>query len=216
MAERRQKGQVMTTVNEAAFVTGVTRHAINQAIDRREIRSWRLRRKTEPPGRAVGGPELIYLRVHIHLSPRARKEVYEQISGSTLEAMPQIIRFDGGGKLDIEDVVARVRDKLTELDRIRSQVEENAQIRGGEPVFRGTRIPVFMIADFLNEGVPREEILEDYPALTEDVLDIAPRYAELYPRRGRPRHAPWQAQIPTHVFRPEDLLEGERRRPAGE
>jgi hypothetical protein len=43
------------------------------------------------------------------------------------------------------------------------------------------------------------------PAITEESLEIAVRYAELNPRRGRPRQAPWQAQEPTHVFRPEDL-----------
>lgn len=208
MKERRRAGGVVATVNEAAFIAGITRHAVNQAIDRREIRSWRMRRKTDPPGRAVGDPELVYLHVHIHLSPRARKQVYEQISGTTIAAMPQVIEFSGGLKLDLADAVAEVQKKLDELDRIKFQVEENPAIRGGEAVFRGTRIPVHMIADFLKQGVLREEILEDYSALTEESLDVAVRYAELYPRRGRPRQAPWRAQEPTHVFRAEDLDRG--------
>ncbi len=38
-------------------------------------------------------------------------------------------------------------------------------IRGGEPVARGTRIPVYMPADLIKAGVGPERILEDYPAL---------------------------------------------------
>jgi uncharacterized protein (DUF433 family) len=157
------------------------------------------------PGRAVGAPVLIYLRVYLFLSPRARKTVYQELSGTSIETMPRRIVFEGGGRLDLEDVVTSVREKLTELGQIKSTVEENPNIRGGEAVFRGTRIPVHMIADFLKQGVPREEILEDYPALAAQSLDVALRYAELYPRKGRPRQAPWQVQAPTHVFRPEDL-----------
>jgi uncharacterized protein (DUF433 family) len=210
MIERREGGGIVATVNEAAFVAGVSRQAVNQAIDRGEIHSWILRRETDVPGRAVGAPELIYLRVYLFLSPRARKAVYQELSGTSIEAMPRRIVFEGGGRLDLEDVVSSVQEKLTELDRIKNNIEENPGIRGGEAVFRGTRIPVHMIADFLKQEIPRDEILEDYPALAPESLDIALRYTELYPRKGRPRQAPWHAQDPTHVFRPEDLRGGGR------
>lgn len=209
MAERREQTEIVTTVNEAAYVAGVSRNAVNQAIDRREIRTRRPRRRTDPPGRMIGGPELVYLRIQRLLSSSGRKEVYRRLVGARLEGMPQVIEMDGSVKLDIREPLAQVRTRLDEIAQIKNQVEENPLIRGGEAVFRGTRIPVLMIAEFLRQGVPREEILEDYPTLTEDSLDIAPRYVELYPRRGRPRQAPWQAQAPAHVFRPEDLRAGE-------
>lgn len=205
VVERRHATELVATVNEAAFVAGVSRHAVNQAIDRREIRPHPLRRKTDLPGRALGGPELIYLRVHIHLSPQGRKEAYRQLVGLTIDTIPLVIEFSGAVKLDLRETVADIQQKLDELDRIKSQVEENPEIRGGEPVFRGTRIPVHMIADFLAAGIPREELLEDYPALGGESLDIAAQYTRLYPRRGRPRQAPWRTGEPTHVFRASDL-----------
>ncbi|HEY0016521.1 MAG TPA: DUF433 domain-containing protein [Longimicrobium sp.] len=210
MVERRAHTEIVTTVNEAAYVAGVSRSAVNQAIDRREIRTRKPRRRTDPPGRMIGGPELVYLRIQRLLSSSGRKEVYRRLMGARLDGMPQVIEMEGNVKLDIGEPLAQVRSRLDEIAQIKDEVEENPLIRGGEAVFRGTRVPVFMIAEFLRQGVPREEILEDYPALTEASLDIAPRYAELYPRRGRPRQAPWQAQAPTHVFRPEDLRTGER------
>jgi uncharacterized protein (DUF433 family) len=205
VVERRHATELVATVNEAAFVAGVSRHAVNQAIDRREIRAQTLRRKTDVPGRAIGGPELIYLRVHILLSPKSKKELYRRLAGLTIDTIPQVIEFPGAVKLDLRATVADVQHRLDELGRIKSQVEEDPGIRGGEPVFRGTRIPVHMIADFVSAGVPQEELLEDYPALTAESLEVATRYVELYPRRGRPRQAPWRSGEPTHVFRAEEL-----------
>jgi uncharacterized protein (DUF433 family) len=203
--ERRRENRVMATVNEAAFVAGVSKHAVNQAIDRGEIRTRKLRRKTDPGGRALGGPELVYLRVQKPLSSGARKEVYRRLSGLSIEAVPPVIEVEGAIKLDIREPVAEVRARLQELERVRHEVEVDPKIRGGEPVFRGTRIPVHLIADFLERGVLRTEILEDYPALTGESLEIARRYAELYPRRGRPKRTPWRDREPTHVFRAEEL-----------
>jgi uncharacterized protein (DUF433 family) len=206
---RPELAKVLANVNEAAFVSGVTRHAVNQAIDRGEIRTRgkesATRIKTEAPARKVGIPELIYLTVQSFLSPHARKVIYKKLARLevNLEAKSLTIELDGGIRLDITASVAGIRARLDELARISSMVEENPEIRGGEPVFRGTRIPVQMIASFVQEGVPAAELLEDYPALTAESLEIATRYVELYPRRGRPRHAPWRAAEPTHVINPQ-------------
>src|SRR4028118_239591 len=112
VTERRHATEMVVTVNEAAFVAGVSRHAVNQAIDRREIRSWLLRRKTDRAGRGVGGPEIIYLRLHVHLSPKGKKEVYRQIAGLSIDAMPPVIEFPGALKLDLRDTLDDVRHRL--------------------------------------------------------------------------------------------------------
>src|SRR3712207_7519252 len=49
---------------------------------------------------------------------------------------------------------------------------------------------------------PYTTLFRSYPALAPDALEIATRYVELYPRRGRPRQAPWHAQEPTHIVHP--------------
>ena len=62
----------------------------------------------------------------------------------------------------------------------------------GTPVFRGTRIPVDLIADMLAQGATVEEILEGYPTLSNEKIAIAPLYMRAFPRRGRPSRRPWQ------------------------
>ena len=51
---------------------------------------------------------------------------------------------------------------MERLRRARAAVEVDPQIRGGEPVVRGTRIPVYMNLE--KAGETRDRILEDYPA----------------------------------------------------
>jgi uncharacterized protein (DUF433 family) len=205
--EGRAQPNVLANINEAAFVSGASRHAVNQAIDRGEIRTRKLRHEPDAPGRAVGVAELVYLRVQGVFSAKGRRTVYKLLTRQRvdLDSVPPMIELEDGIRVDITASVDEIRARLDELARLKSRVEVNPEIRGGEPVFAGTRIPVHMIAGFVQQGVPAEEILEDYPALTADLLSIATRYAELYPRRGRPRQAPWRSQEPSHVFHPEDL-----------
>lgn len=207
--ERKALAQVLANINEAAFVAGVSRQTVNQAIDRGEIhtrgREGAIRIETDASGRRVGIAEIIYLSVQNFLSTQGRKIVYKKLMRLEvdIDATPPTIELDDGVRLDITGSVKEIRARLEELARIKGAVEVNPEIRGGEPVFRGTRIPVEMIAGFVQQGVPAEELLEDYPALTTESLAIAPRYVELYPRRGRPRQVPWRAQEPTHVIHPE-------------
>jgi uncharacterized protein (DUF433 family) len=45
----------------------------------------------------------------------------------------------------------------------------------GTPVFKGTRIPVDLVADMLVQGATVEETLEGYPTLNEEMLSLAPQ-----------------------------------------
>jgi uncharacterized protein (DUF433 family) len=66
----------------------------------------------------------------------------------------------------------------------------------GTPVFRGTRIPVYLIADMFEKGASIQEILEGYPSLTGEMVEYAGIYATTHPRRGRPPVPPWSGKRP--------------------
>jgi uncharacterized protein (DUF433 family) len=68
-------------------------------------------------------------------------------------------------------------------------------------VFRGTRVPVHMIATLLDQGTTAADLLEGYPNLTAEMVRLAPIYAAAYPLRGRPRAQPWHDQPPIRVGR---------------
>lgn len=42
------------------------------------------------------------------------------------------------------------------------------EILGGRPVFRGTRVPVDVLFENLEDGLSIDEILESYPSLNRD------------------------------------------------
>jgi uncharacterized protein (DUF433 family) len=80
--------------------------------------------------------------------------------------------------------------------RVRSLVLSDPDIMGGDPVFRGTRIPVHMIAELVAQGSSQAELLESYPRLTAEMIRLAPVYAAAYPLRGRQRRQPGPDQQP--------------------
>ncbi len=63
----------------------------------------------------------------------------------------------------------------------------NKHVQGGVPVFRGTRIPIHMIAKLLSQGETVESLRKGYPRLTDEMIRLAPIYAGAHPLRGRPR-----------------------------
>lgn len=58
-----------------------------------------------------------------------------------------------------------------------NHIEVNPGIAGGSPVFRGTRLPLYTILDFISAGNSVEEILHHYPQLTESHIQEALKYA---------------------------------------
>lgn len=71
------------------------------------------------------------------------------------------------------------------------RITRNPEVFGGKPIIRGTRIAVELVNDWLESGVPREQILEDYPNLTADDLEAAAQFTAA--QRARIEIRPWQA-----------------------
>lgn len=74
---------------------------------------------------------------------------------------------------------------------LRQIVASDPEIMGGTPVFRGTRIPVDLIADMLTQGATAEEILEGYPTLDKERIAMAPLCARAFPVRESANRSPW-------------------------
>jgi uncharacterized protein (DUF433 family) len=68
----------------------------------------------------------------------------------------------------------------------KERITSSPDVLGGEPVFRGTRVPLEHVATLFRKRVPEDEIAEDFPALDE--RDLA--YARLAARLGQPPGRP--------------------------
>lgn len=49
-----------------------------------------------------------------------------------------------------------------------SVITRDPQVLGGTPVFRGTRVPVRTLVDYLRAGQRLDDFLDDFPSVTRD------------------------------------------------
>lgn len=182
---RGTSGQVIT-VNEAAFVAGVSPKTVNQAIDREQIRARELPQSTDRAQRGLDASDAVYLSVREVLAPTVWPRLYRFLHGKPLSELPAEFEVDGV-VLNLERVIQEVHERFRLLGRMAERVETDPEVRSGEPVFRGTRTPVYAIARKIALGSTTEELREDYPQLEEGDLELATQYARVYPPRGRPR-----------------------------
>ena len=68
-------------------------------------------------------------------------------------------------------------DPQAAMKRLAEWVEKDPERLGGEPVFRGTRVPVKSLFDHLSAGDSLEVFLDDFPGVTREqtraVLEMA-------------------------------------------
>jgi hypothetical protein len=181
LVEVAMKDAVSLTLNEAGYVVGQSRAAINRAVDQGVIKA-RLVRRGKARVRRIGGAELRFLAIAAQvgkdLTPAARRKIYEAVR----RALPDASRLDLGVlELKLTDVDRRIDERLKRLAQVRALVDENAR----EPVLRGSDVPVHVVAA-LARGQSALEIVADYPILSTDQVEAAVEYAKVYPRTGRP------------------------------
>ncbi len=184
------------TPAQAATITGLPLAAVHKAIDTRLIRP-RSARSGATVRRLLTKEQLIYLQLEaegLRLLPvGTRREIADSIQRSPKS---ETLSVANGKALLVDIAPARraVETQLKQLARIEEMVVSDPEIMRGTPLFKGTRIPVDLVADMLAQGATSEEILEGYPTLSKERIDIAPLYMRAFPRRGRPSRRPWQGK----------------------
>lgn len=49
-------------------------------------------------------------------------------------------------------------------------IESNPEILGGKPIVKGTRIPIELVFELFSLNLTFDEIIEDYPSLSIEIL----------------------------------------------
>jgi uncharacterized protein (DUF433 family) len=188
------------TPSEAAVVSGVPLHVVHKAIDEGPLDSARGRRSR---GRTLNEVDLLYLAAAsvfdpklVQLTDQAKERLRKAIAAQCRTGRsPGKLTLFNGLEVDIRPVFSKIRSNVALLDRAKKMVTENPRVRGGEPVIRGTRIGVYEVAAMAQGASEKEveEILEGYPTLKREHLDLARIYAAAHPRRGRPPKHPWHS-----------------------
>ncbi|NBC46491.1 MAG: DUF433 domain-containing protein [Gammaproteobacteria bacterium] len=96
--------------------------------------------------------------------------------------------------LDLTKIVRSTQQALRIARRGASLLDQNDAVCSGEPVFKGTRVPLAQLVEQFRAGVAFADIAEDYPQLDDKAL----RYAQLSARMGQ---APGRPAKPLTVRR---------------
>lgn len=143
------------------------------------------------------------------LTKQARRDLLEHLDAEYLLKLRKVLRpeTDTAGDLaaadpvtgtnyiiEFKDLSLNVTREINEVSaRIllvgaaEDSITVDPEIMGGIPVFRGSRLPIETAITSMDAGVTLDEMIEDYPFLDADRVELARLYLRLHPRTGRPR-----------------------------
>jgi uncharacterized protein (DUF433 family) len=186
--------KVAFSPSEAALVTGVPLKQVNRIVDAGLLRG---AAESRAGMRVILGRGLVGLKFAHEtsslLAPEGRrrlvKRILQQPAVKTLE--------ENALTVDVRPMKTAIRRGLSTLERAKKMVAVDAEVLGGTPCFKGTRIPIHDIAAMIRNGDQKSAVLKEYPQLTSEQIDLAIIYVAAYPRRGRPRRRPlWRKAEP--------------------
>jgi uncharacterized protein (DUF433 family) len=185
----------MLTPAEAAVVAGVTVRNVNRTIDEKILPEG-LFQVGADVARQIAADACIFISFYFEaanrLTAEERLRVIEAAKGQLAEEAAGTLVTEWLVRqefltVDLGPFVRGVRERLEKLRAAKAMVVEDPEILSGTPVIRGTRVPVYDVAALAASGQPIESLLEDYPRLTVELIELARFYGEARPLRGRPR-----------------------------
>ncbi len=178
------------TPAEAAAISKIGVKAVHNAIDKGIVEVIAVSGKTS--SRALTADDLLRLKlwygVGSVLSADRRKRLFDEIA-----AKPQAktVKADDLLIVDVAEARKQIAATTKDLDEAEAAVHSVRGrfkgIMGGEPIFKGTRIPVRLVAAMLDQGADPDDILEGYPSLTPRLLELSRIWTAAHPPRGRPK-----------------------------
>lgn len=183
---------------EAAAVSGIGIKAVHNAIDKKIVQG----RATGSSRRELTDSDLLRLKIWYGigstLSADRRMRLFEAIKAEPTAAT---VRADDLLLVDVDAARRQIELRKRDLDEAEVSIQSVKGVVGGEPVFKGTRIPVRAIAAMLLQGASVEEIVEGYRPLTARMVELARVWSAAHPARGRPKVWAEQGMQPKSVRR---------------
>jgi len=185
MAKLTQE-QVLT-VHEAASMAGVPPKHVHRTVRAGLLEGFVGVRKG---ARVISGGALVALKLTHETAGSLAPEGTRKLTRFVLENPKANVARDGAITVDLRPMKREVKRRIASVERARKMVIADKGVMGGAPCYKGTRIPVHLVAEMMANGDPLEDMLEHYPRLNEEQLLAAPLYAEAFPERVRPRRGP--------------------------
>lgn len=182
---------------EAAYLSGLSRRDIDRVIDERIV----------PVAMIPGGSVRMistaacalarfYFETAATLSAEIRRRIVADMSARLLAQgaatpdkpidLKRLTFAEGPIHVDLAGFMRDVQDAGKRLTASEKSVVSDAGVLGGEPVFKGTRVPVRNVAAALAAGASHQRVRAAYPSINQAMLEAAPVWVRAHPARGRP------------------------------
>lgn len=175
------------TPAEAAALSGLAVKAVHNAIDKRIVET-AARPSPKRARRSLSVEDVLRLKLWYEVGPILSHERRQRLFAE-IERHPAAkrVKADALVIVDVEEARKQIAERVRALEAAETVVVKSRAILGGEPVFKGTRIPVRLVAAMLEDGASEAEILDGYPKLEPRHLALARIWTTAHPRRGRPK-----------------------------
>lgn len=186
------------SLREAAAIAEISESTIRTAIEKRFIAPHASR-----VGKAIRYEfdlnELLFIKLLSEFPfslPKEDKDSLRQILGKSARSAgrwrmrgPDLLIKNGelSVSVDYRPLRRQLAQNVSLYRKGFNRIISSPDILGGEPVFKGTRIPLEHIAGLFRRGISEAEIREDYPPLSDLDLAFASIHARMGPPPGRPR-----------------------------
>jgi uncharacterized protein (DUF433 family) len=191
-----------SSATEAAFIAGVDERDINRLVDE-EL----LPRTLLENAKAVRRFDMLvcvlgsfYFHESAALTKEARKRVMGELAGRMEKATAKLggrsadvsivdwtVSVDDVTQVNVKSLAEAAARRAAALAAAEGMVTSDDAVMGGEPVFKGTRVPVRTIAAWIESGESKETIQASFPTITGEMIDAAALWAKTHPQRGRPK-----------------------------
>ena len=187
------------SVSEAAAIAEVSPETIRTALEKKSVAPSSKRRTGKVVRYQFSVGDVLFMKVLVEFPFALSKEDKQSLAkilarGNRTAASwsregADLVYRSGDIQVSVECKAFRqkVARNLSAFRRGRRRIVSNPNVLGGEPVFRGTRIPLQHVASLFRKGVSEKEIAADFPALTSPDLAYARLFSRLGERPGRPR-----------------------------
>jgi uncharacterized protein (DUF433 family) len=174
---------LLITRNEAAQLSGASAATVNKAIEQRVVAIKSVGSASLVDARDVGALTLFAgLRFGLPVTDKRRlaRWLRDAPSGDEMAlGTGVIVRKTPELEEATEDALryAQLKERFFEASPDR---------QGGEPVIRGTRVPIRGLAKQIEAGEDLAVLREQYDGMGDDAFQFAVQWARANPRRGRP------------------------------
>ncbi len=186
------------TPAEAAAVSGLGLKAVNNLIDKHIVDVARPTGGGRAARRYLTHSHLLCMRLEHFLAGslpvERRQQLFEEVAARPNTRM---VKANSVLHIDVAEARREVDDRVRDLEAAEAEIHSDPAVLGGEPVFKGTRIPVYGVAAMLDAGTAEDELLLGYPKLDARRLALARLWAAAHPRRGRPKRLSQQGVVST-------------------